>query len=95
MVGMLRYMRTTININDNLLREAKRLATALGQPLSAVIDDALRDYLARHGEGNRARVTLPTSGGGRVMPGVDLDNSAGLLDLMEPPHEAVRRYQAP
>ena len=80
-------MRTTVRIDDELLREAKRRSIASGRTLGAVIDDSLREYFARHREGNRERVRLPTFGGGRVAPGVDLDNSAALLDLMEPPNE--------
>jgi len=43
--------------------------------LSAFVSDALRKRLRR--------VTLPTFAGTGRKPGVDLDNSAALLDLMD------------
>lgn len=76
-------MRTTIRLNDQLLRDAKNAAVASGRTFTELVEDALRETLARrkaaHGQ---ERVTLPTFRGVR-RPGVDLDDSAGLLDLME------------
>lgn len=40
-------MRTTIRLDDELLREAKRLAAETNQTLTAVIEEALRERLAR------------------------------------------------
>jgi hypothetical protein len=52
--------------------------------LTAVISDALRESMARYEVSvERERVTLPVSKGSRLLPGVDLDDSAALLDLME------------
>lgn len=77
-------MRTTIRIDDRLLAEAKVQAANSGRTLNAVIEDALREALARrhHGDERRA-VELPTFRGSRLSPGVDLDDSAALLDRME------------
>jgi hypothetical protein len=81
---MLRCVRTTIRLDDHLLREAKRHAARTGRTLTAVIEDALRDLLARSRQGSpRERVQLPTFPGQGVRPGVDLDDSAALLDLMD------------
>jgi hypothetical protein len=84
-------MRTTIRLEEGLLREAKRVAAQRGQTLTAVIEDALRESFARRRSAQSAsRVVLPVSrGGGRLQPGVDLDDSAALLDLMES-HDASR-----
>jgi hypothetical protein len=78
-------MRTTIRLDDELLNDAKRHAIATGRTLTAVIEDALRQALARSTSGRpERRVALPVArGGGRLQPGVDLDDSATLLDLME------------
>lgn len=77
-------MRTTIKIDDQVLSEAKARAAASGRTLNAVVEDALREALARRPDRNRVqRTVLPTFKGGRLMPGVDLDDSAGLLELME------------
>ena len=40
-------MRTTINLDDQLLADAKRLAQQSGKTLTAIIEDALCERLAR------------------------------------------------
>jgi hypothetical protein len=77
-------MRTTIRLDDDLLREAKRHAAATGRTLTAVIEDALRETLGRRRQrGARPRIKLKTVGGSGTRPGVDLDDSSALLDLMD------------
>jgi len=76
-------MRTTINLDDVLLAEAKQVAARTGRSLSAVVEDALRESLHRRHQSARRAVELPTFGEGGVRPGVDLDDSAALLDVME------------
>lgn len=76
-------MRTTIKIDDHVLAEAKAQAARSGRTLNAVVEDALREALARRGRAAVGRVDLPTFGGARLRPGVDLDDSAALLDLMD------------
>ena len=79
-------MRTTIHLPDDLLVEAKRVAARSHRTLTAVIEDALRETLGRRNRRGRAkRVRLSTFDGGGTQPGVDLDDSAALLDLMEGP----------
>jgi hypothetical protein len=49
-----------------------------------VVEDALREAFARRVEGGRPpRPRLPVFRGSRLMPGVDLDDGAALLDVME------------
>ena len=76
-------MRTTINLDDDLLRDAKQHAAATGRTLTAVIEDALRAQLSPRA-GRRRPLELPTFSGNGLQPGVDLDSNAALLDLMEP-----------
>ncbi len=77
-------MRTTIRIDDRLLAEAKARAARSGRTLNSVVEDALREAFSRRGGADRAGAPkLPMYRGGRLMPGVDLDDSASLLDLME------------
>jgi hypothetical protein len=77
-------MRTTVRLDDALFREAKKAAAEAGESLTRLIESALREKLARRqSRPRRRRVRLPTYGRGGVFPGVDLDNSAALLDLME------------
>ena len=81
-------MRTTIRLDDQLLAEAKALAARTGRTLTSVIEDALRQTLAQGKTGRRQRpFRMLTSGGGGLRPGVDLDDSAGLLDIMEEGHD--------
>lgn len=53
--------------------------------LTAIIEESLRERLSRRKEGTQRRlaVRLKTTGKGGVLPGVDLDDSAALLDLMD------------
>jgi hypothetical protein len=77
-------MRTTIRLDDDLLVEIKQLAACSDKTLTSVIEDALREMLARQRETEeRAPVRLTTVSGGGLQPGVDLDDSAALLSLME------------
>lgn len=77
-------MRTTIRLDDNLLTRTKELAARSGRSLTAVIEDALREMLARQSQAaERPPVQLPTFPGKGLQPGVDLDDSAAMLDLMD------------
>jgi len=77
-------MKATIHLDDQLLAEAKKRAARQGLTLSAVIEQALREsFSRRHEHPPRQPVELPTWGHGGLRPGVDLDDSASLLDSME------------
>jgi hypothetical protein len=80
-------MRTTIRLEDALLRHAKAAAAARGISLNDLIADAVRAALAPRPTGMRVRevpnMELPTYGGRGLQPGVDLDDAAALLDLMD------------
>lgn len=79
-------MRTTVRLDDRVLREAKAVAARERRTLAAVIDDALRQFLARRSDarGKREPFKLITfRGRGGLRPGVDLDDTAALLDLMD------------
>jgi hypothetical protein len=78
-------MRTTVRLDDELLRETKSVAARRGATLTSVLEEALREWLARHRRGRRDSCDeLPISeAGGGVRAGIDLDDSAGLLEKME------------
>ena len=78
----LKCMRTTIRLDDALLRQAKAVAAASGRSLNDLIVDAIRAALASRPSPSRVR-ELPTYQGKGLQPGVDLDDSAALLDLMD------------
>ena len=77
-------MRTTIRLSDDVLAKAKEAAVKSGRTLTAVIEDSLRLALAANQERpKRRKVRLPSSGAGGLRPGVNLDSSAELLDIMD------------
>ena len=80
-------MRTTVRLDDNLLDQARREAQRRGQTLTSLIDQGLRLALAQpQHRPRRKRFVLPVSKRtGGVLPGIDLDNSAALLDIMDAP----------
>jgi hypothetical protein len=78
-------MRTTVRLDDALGERAKREAARRGETLTALIERGLRLALARP-EPRRARrrVEIPVCrAGGGTLPGVDLDDSAAVLDILE------------
>lgn len=86
---MLQHMRTTVRLDDQLLKSVRRYAHDTGKSMKAVIEDALRHLLSRRAvKRPRRPVKLPTVSGRGVRPGVDLDDSAALLAYMEEPHGA-------
>ena len=79
-------MRTTINLPDDLLAQLKKRAAESGRTLTALIEDVLREALARRRWRPQARqVPLTTYGARGLQPGVDLDDTTALSDLMESP----------
>ena len=77
-------MRTTIRLDEHLLRKAKKHAAERGTTLTAVVEDSLRQTLApRPSSRRRRRVRIPTFGKGGLLPGVNLDDTSALLDLMD------------
>jgi hypothetical protein len=79
-------MRTTILLSETLYRETKAAAAASGRTVTSLIEDALRERLARRSPRSRhpRRARLPVFRGKKgVRPGVDLDDSAGVLDVMD------------
>jgi hypothetical protein len=82
---MFRHMRTTVRLDDGLLDQARREAARRKTTLTSLIEQGLRLVLARKPEdGGRRRVRLPLCReGGGTLPGVDLVDSADLLDRMD------------
>ncbi|MCC7474773.1 MAG: type II toxin-antitoxin system VapB family antitoxin [Pirellulales bacterium] len=80
---------TTIQLEDELLEEAIALAEETGKSLTDLIEEALRQSLARRrAVATQEPVKLKVHGSGGVVPGIDLNKTAALLDLMESPDAA-------
>jgi hypothetical protein len=76
-------MRTTLNLDDRLVEAAKRRAARERTTLTAVIDAALRQYLAPARRPSRPfRLDLKVRST-KALPGVDLEDRGALYDLME------------
>ena len=77
-------MRTTINVDEQLLVQTKAQTATLPVTLAQLIEDPLRASLRRraHVE-QRGRVRLITMPGPGPRPGLDLDHRHALLESME------------
>jgi len=76
-------MRTTLDLDDDLARKAKGRATQDGTTLTAVIEEALRRYLAPAPRtGKPFRLKLLTKRG-RPVPGVNVADRDALYERME------------
>lgn len=83
-------MRTTIRLEQQLLLRTKQLALQTDRTLTAVIEDALHEMFARQEQStSSAIIRLITVQGQGIQAGVDLHDSAALLDLMEDFNAAV------
>src|SRR5262245_31003898 len=78
-------LRTTVRLDEGLLREAKAEAARQGKTVTALIERGLRLVLAgTRARTRRARVTLPVSKAtGGTRRGIDLDNSSAVLDRLD------------
>ena len=77
-------MRTTVNIAEHLLLEAKRLAATRRTSLAKIVEDSLRKYLADcRVEEQRGRGTweIPSIDAGEAAPNVDLNDTSALWEL--------------
>jgi len=85
-------MRTTVAIEDALLKLAKRRARDRGVTLGQYLEEAIRRDLARV-EDDRPRPTVPVfKGGTGVRPGVDLESNRALYEFLDEglPFEKLR-----
>jgi hypothetical protein len=79
-------MRTTVRIKDDLLQRARKRATEEGRTLTSLIEDGLVLVLTKSKVAQRKRVVLPVSkASGGVLPGVDLNRSGDLEEVMRTP----------
>jgi hypothetical protein len=81
---MIEDMRTTVDIPESLLRQAKALANERGERLSDVVTDSLRVTL--NGKGAKPAkepFRIEPIGTGGLRPGVDLSSNAKMWDLLD------------
>jgi len=75
-------MRTTIDIDEQLLIYVKQKAAENNSSLKNIIEDALRDFFSKHNV-HRNDIKLETFSGKGLKPGVDLNNNQSLNDIMD------------
>lgn len=76
-------MRTTVTIDDDLLKRVKQVAADEDKTVSDLLNEALRERLARQPRARKTRWEPVTYDRGKLQPGVDLSDNAGLRDLMD------------
>jgi len=76
-------MRTTLILDDQLMREIKSRAARNGTTVTAIVDRALREHVNQD-KAVKAdyRLKMPTVGG-KLRPGVDLADRDRLHDIMD------------
>lgn len=74
-------MRTTLNLDDDLMRAAKRKAIDRGLTLTAIIELALTRELEAPAA-IEFKLRIPTAEG-RAIPGVDIADRDSLYDVMD------------
>jgi hypothetical protein len=76
-------VRTTVRLDGELLAAAKQRAAADHTTLTALIEDSLRQTLARQPARAGGRLTIRPYGDATTLSGVDLDDAASLLDVLD------------
>ncbi len=76
-------MRTTIRIKDSILHEAKKRALEEHKSLTAFIEESLIDKIYHKTRSEKKIKPLPTYKGTGLRPGVDLNDSKNLTDIMD------------
>lgn len=79
---MLIHMRTTLDINDELMRLAKERAARQGSTLRSVVEAALRSHLTTPESRPEYRLEWRTEEG-KLLPGIDLNDRDSLFDRLD------------
>lgn len=77
----MKYLRTTIRLRADLLKAAKRYALENDTIFTAVVEAALEEKLAKPPKPPKPSKLITFHG--KLQPGVNLDNNAEVLELME------------
>lgn len=92
---MLICMRTTLNLDDDLMRLVKQRAASEGRTVTSMVEEGLREMLrSRERQVAPYEVELPTFSGGGPAPGVDLGDYQQLNTLIHADEDAHYRSMA-
>jgi hypothetical protein len=76
-------MRTTLTIDEGLLRQLRQKALDSGKPFKQVVNETLRAGLEKPAGAARPRYVCPTFSTGPLPPGVDLTKANQLAAALE------------
>ena len=77
-------MRTTLNLDDQLVRKLKKHAAETGQTMTRLIEQALREHLSQSDTlGKKAFRLKWISVSGRKLPGIDISDRDALYNVMD------------
>jgi hypothetical protein len=86
-------METIIHLDDQLFSQAQECAQAAGQTLDAFVAQSLKNSLEKQPPASSdKKFDFPRVSGSILMPGVDLNNNAELLDIMEEGLDVSKRH---
>lgn len=75
------HMKTTLEIDEGVMRRLKERAAAEDTTMSALVEAALRAFLDPRAAPRQVLPPLPSFDGGELL--VDIDNAAALRDLLD------------
>lgn len=75
-------MRTTISLDDHLLKRSKKAAADRGVSLAKLVEEALRELLAKKPAQKEWSLPPPTGGDG-LAPGIDLTSNESVWSALE------------
>ena len=75
-------MKTTLDIDDELLDRAKRRAKKMGRPLRAVVEDGLREVLSSGASSHRYRLPDLSVGSRTSRDPIEMYSWQDLRDLI-------------
>jgi hypothetical protein len=78
-------VRTTLTLDDDVAAKLRAEARRTGLPFKQVVNQALRKSLQRRTQKTSTPFKVTPRDLGELMPGVSLDNVAGLLEQLEGP----------
>lgn len=95
---MLRHMRTTVILPDELYRQAKEAARSADRTFTSFLEDAVRRELARREASTeipafRVQPFLAPPGKGGPLPGVDLTNKEQIQEILDEDDFTVQRIR--
>jgi plasmid stability protein len=80
---MLVCMRTTMNLPDSLMRQVRARADSAHRTVTSLVEQALRELLARDQDPRESEELLPTYGSPGTRPLVDIDDRDQLYAALD------------